>query len=203
MPTEFYTVPNQRVVEIHREKAKSDFLGINNETWKTASRDLRPTALVLYLYLASNANGYRKALSPAAIQKEIGMPHSTYHDQFKYLIEKGYLVQTGKNRYDFYEKSQNHTVPPIEQSTAQYVVTDDGFDFDNAPFLGMPEPLNEQDIMAMDIEINNSEERTDNQAINIMDSYWNGFCFEEIPREGNSKKDIYKVRTSDKTEFIF
>ena len=35
-----YTVPNQRVVTIHREKARSDFLGIKNENWQSAARDL-------------------------------------------------------------------------------------------------------------------------------------------------------------------
>ena len=28
-----YTVPNQRVITIHREVAKSDFLGIKNVNW--------------------------------------------------------------------------------------------------------------------------------------------------------------------------
>ena len=28
-----YTFPNQRIVTVHREPAKSDFLGIKNENW--------------------------------------------------------------------------------------------------------------------------------------------------------------------------
>ena len=40
-----YTVPNQRVVTIHREKARSDFLGIKNENWQSAARDLGAHAL--------------------------------------------------------------------------------------------------------------------------------------------------------------
>ena len=47
---------------------------------------------MLYLYLASNKEGYALALSPAAIRKAIGMPTSTYRDQFVKLIDKGYLV---------------------------------------------------------------------------------------------------------------
>ena len=77
-----YTVPNQRVVTIHREKARSDFLGIKNENWQSAARDLGAHALLLYLYLASNADGYDLALSPAAIRQAVGMARSTYHDQF-------------------------------------------------------------------------------------------------------------------------
>ena len=58
------TFPNQRMVRVHREPAKSDFLGIKNENWQAASRDLGAHALQLYLYLASNANNYTVALSP-------------------------------------------------------------------------------------------------------------------------------------------
>ncbi len=100
------TVANQRTVRVHRERATADFLGIKNENWKAAARNLSPHALLLYLYLASNADNYTFALSPAAITAEIGMPRSTYHDQFKVLVRKGYLVNTNGNTYDFYEKPQ-------------------------------------------------------------------------------------------------
>lgn len=97
------TYPNQRTVTIHREKAEKNFLAINNKNWKAAARDLSAPALKLYIYLASNADNYKLALSPAAIQEEIGMARSTYHDQFRVLVNKGYLVQSNNNRYDFYE----------------------------------------------------------------------------------------------------
>ena len=44
------TYPNQRLIKIHRESAKTDFLGIKNENWQAASRDLGAHALQLYLY---------------------------------------------------------------------------------------------------------------------------------------------------------
>ena len=44
------TVPNQRLVAIHRERAASDFLGIKNSSWQAAARDLGAQALMLYLY---------------------------------------------------------------------------------------------------------------------------------------------------------
>lgn len=68
-----------------------------------ASRDLGAHALRLYLYLAANADGYKLALSPAAIFEAIGMPRSTYSDQFKILVAKGYLVANSRNGYDFFE----------------------------------------------------------------------------------------------------
>ena len=81
------TVPNQRLIAIHRERAASDFLGIKNSHWQAAARDLGAHALMLYLYFASNANGYLLALSPAAIRQAVGMPQSTYRDQFTKLTE--------------------------------------------------------------------------------------------------------------------
>lgn len=100
MPT---TVPNQRMVRVHRERVTSDFLGIKNENWQAASRELGAHALRLYLYLAANADNYTFALSPAALTRDIGMPRSTYHDQFRKLVDLGYLVQANGNTYDFYE----------------------------------------------------------------------------------------------------
>ena len=90
------TVPNQRVVAIHRETAKADFLGIKNSNWQAAARDLGAHAFMLYIYFASNANGYTLALSPAAVRQAIAMPSSTYRDQFLKLVDKGYLVQRGE-----------------------------------------------------------------------------------------------------------
>lgn len=66
MPT--ITYPNQRMVKIHRERATSDFLGIKNENWQAAARDLGAHATMLYLYLASNADNYTTALSPVAVR---------------------------------------------------------------------------------------------------------------------------------------
>ena len=80
-------------------------------------------ALMLYLYFASNANGYVLALSPAAIRQAVGMAASTYRDQFLKLVDKGYLVQRGSgNTYDFYETPQRETRLHNENTSV-------GFDF--------------------------------------------------------------------------
>lgn len=117
------TVPNQRVVKVHRERASADFLGIKNENWQYAARDLGAHALLLYMYFAANADGYTFALSPVAIRQAIGMPPQTYRDQFAKLIDKKYLVQTGGNIYEFYEKPQH------EAKAYQKSETNDGYDF--------------------------------------------------------------------------
>ena len=120
MPT---TVPNQKVIQIHREPLGGSFLGINNDNWKYAARVLGAQAFLLYTYLASNKNEYKTALSPAAVQKDIGMPRSTFYDQLRKLESMGFLVHDKGNLLHFYEipHSATHTqtacVPDNENST--------------------------------------------------------------------------------------
>ena len=101
-----YSYPNQKIIEINKAPLNKDFLGINNEVWQAACRDLRPFAFTLYLYFAANKNGYSFSLSQVAVQEAIGMSRSTYNDQVKILIKKGYLVPSHGNVYEFYEKPQ-------------------------------------------------------------------------------------------------
>lgn len=104
-----YTVPNQKVIHIHREPLDGNFLGINNDNWKNAARVLGAHAFLLYIYLASNKNDFVFALSPKAIQQEIGMPPSTFRDQLNKLISFGYLMPGGGNKYHFYESPAHAT----------------------------------------------------------------------------------------------
>ena len=103
------TVPNQRVVKIHRDmpgEKEGNFLLIKKSNLYDAYRNLNATALCLYLYLAGNMNGYSLEFSAKTIHAEMGLPESTCRDQFKVLVEKGYLVpkRDGSNIYDFYER---------------------------------------------------------------------------------------------------
>lgn len=139
------TVPNQRVVKVHRERASSDFLGIKNENWQYAARDLGAHALLLYMYFAANADGYTFALSPTAIRQAIGMPPQTYRDQFVKLIDKKYLVQTGGNTYEFYERPQHEAKPYKNQKT------DDEYDFTACV---LNKTNNVEDYTAVNREIN-------------------------------------------------
>ena len=128
------TYPNQRMVQVHREHPTGNFLGIKNENWQAAARDLGPHASLLYLYLASNANGYKLALSPADIANTIGMPRSTYHDQFHKLVRKGYLVQVNGNTYNFFEKPQPR--PATKEEKDKNTVSSAGLVDENAMTAG-------------------------------------------------------------------
>lgn len=155
------TYPNQRIVRVHRERAAKDFLGIKNENWMAASRILGAPALRLYLYLAANADNYTFALSPAAITRDIGMARSTYGDQFKKLVNMGYLVPAGGNTYDFYEVPQAATQTKND-------VTDNGQDFEECAADGQQKPQGVTNGTGDMIEIYNND-LTDNAGINNND----------------------------------
>ena len=148
------TFPNQRMVKVHRERATANFLGIKNENWQAASRDLGAHGLQLYLYLASNADNYTLALSPAAVRQAIGLKRSTYHDKFHELEEKGYLVNTHGNTFEFYE------VPQAAAQTKNSM-TADGLDFEECPSSDTPICSNGQGMLSDNIEINNRDSMTD------------------------------------------
>ena len=103
---------------------------------------------MLYLYLASNANGFTLALSPAAIRQAIGMPQSTYRDQFVKLVNRGYLVRRGdSNTYDFYETPQ-HATRKESDSTV------DGYDFTNTD-VSTPQTVYDKTANSREINIDN------------------------------------------------
>ena len=162
-----YTVPNQRIVTIHREHPKQNFLGIQNDHWQYAARDLGAHALMLYLYFAANANNYTLALSPQDIQNTIGMPQSTYRDQFKKLITKGYLVQRGKNSYDFYELPQTRTAEQLKNSMASIAQQETVTAQQKTQFAS--------DTAVENIEINNIQ--IENNEINIIEPKEKEFVF--------------------------
>lgn len=97
------TVANQKVIVVHRDKPKSDFLQIKKENWYAANKDLTPFGLQLYLYLAGNRDGYELALSQEAAFNDAGITKTTFHKYVNMLMDKGYLVLRHGNVYDFYE----------------------------------------------------------------------------------------------------
>ena len=149
-----YTLPNQRTIIIHKESLNKDFLGISNPIWQAAARDLGAHAFLLYVYLAANKDNYNLALSQVAVTNATGMPRSTYHDQFKKLVLKGYLVNTNGNTYEFYEVPQ-----PATQS--QNALSADGLDFENCPPSDTPMPSHGQPVSGENIEIYNRDLGTD------------------------------------------
>lgn len=156
------TYPNQRMVNIHREAPKYNFLGIQNANWQDASKDLGAHALMLYLYLASNKDNYQLALSPAAVQDAIGMPRSTYHDQFHKLESRGYIVNSHGNTYEFYERprvGQTHANDQNGVSAAGLALENDPVPNSRCSSAGAKDPPEEIEINNINNVINNNINR--------------------------------------------
>jgi hypothetical protein len=95
------SVPNQKIIRIEKDTYQSRFLQIGDEQWKKAFQTMKPTVFGMYLYLASNKDGYLLELSAAAVEREIGIKKTAYHTALKDLEEKGYLKKEQGNTYAF------------------------------------------------------------------------------------------------------
>ena len=100
------SVPNQRIIYIHKEnKPKDQFVALNIDVMKAVYCDLKNAyTFYLYLCLCANKNGYKMEFSPKGIAVRFGLHENTARDQFKKLVEKGYLIPpaAGHNIYNFY-----------------------------------------------------------------------------------------------------
>ncbi|MGN0443257.1 MAG: hypothetical protein ACI4F5_01410 [Acutalibacteraceae bacterium] len=176
------TFPNQRMINIHREPLDKDFLGIKNESWMAASRDLGATALRLYLYLAANANNFTLALSPTDIRQSIGMARSTYRDQFQILVDKGYLVLSHGNTYEFYEKPQPRAFQEKTEERSAFVSS-----FENSSVVVNQLTTDAKNISGDNTEINNID-FLNNRRINSKNSV---FIDYDEPKAQDDKPYIF------------
>ena len=106
----YQTSPNQKIVHTQKAASNAEHLyGICNiEAMLSAARKLSDRAFKLYTRMNLHQNEHTYALSPAEIDKSIGMSDKRYRDAVNELIEKGYLVQDKKrkNVYVFFESPE-------------------------------------------------------------------------------------------------
>ncbi len=105
------SVPNQKIVQIApRTKRDSDHLYamINIDALQAAVRDLKGSALKMWLYFNKNQDGYKFELSQKTCS-DWGIKKDSYYDGIRELESKGYLLRIceGSNIYKFYEKPQS------------------------------------------------------------------------------------------------
>lgn len=93
-----YTAPNQRIINVSKDTptkgTRKPFAAIFLEYIEAASKDLQgEVAFKMWLYLASNANNYCFAWSPAAFSEAYGCSEKSAREAFNQLVAKNYLVQ--------------------------------------------------------------------------------------------------------------
>lgn len=96
------SVPNQKIVKVHKSKYNSHFLQIGINEWQEAVKAMCQSEFALYLYLAGNADGFNLELSQKAFENATGYKKSSYHDALKKLERLGYLMQAQGNIWEFY-----------------------------------------------------------------------------------------------------
>lgn len=111
MPKPIETVPNQRVLTIHKEPTDKQhkFTANNLAALDEAARRLQSKGgFKLYMYLAKNQDKYNFALSSSDFCNWSGLGIAAYRTAFEELEKQGYLIINGssKNNYIFYDKAQ-------------------------------------------------------------------------------------------------
>ena len=87
------------------------------------------------------------------------MARSTYHDQFHKLVDKGYLVPSRGNTFEFYEV-------PKAATQSNKTMSEDGQHIAECPNDDNLNTNDAQSISTGDIEINNTENSINNTGIN-------------------------------------
>ena len=96
--------PNQKIITVSKEECKDDFLQVNNVNWQIASSYLTYSAFKLYLYFASNKDGYTFALSYEAINELVPMSRKSYDKAIGELKTYGYLQHVEGSVWRFCDK---------------------------------------------------------------------------------------------------
>ncbi len=101
MSKKIITFPNQKIIHINKPDYKSNYLTIGIDEWIDASKNLTPNTFKLYLYLASNANDYKFALSRQDVMEKLGMSKDSYLRATRELGDKKYITLDKGNLYNF------------------------------------------------------------------------------------------------------
>ena len=97
-----YSYPNQNFIQIHKQNYSRDFLQIGIDEWQRACRELTPSAFKIYLYLASNKDNYRMALSKQDIKDKLDISFTRFYESIALLRRMHYICCIGNNQFHFF-----------------------------------------------------------------------------------------------------
>lgn len=109
--------PNQKIITIHKHKYKDNFLQIGIEEWQEFVKSLRyvddkkilekpkqgarSSTIAMFLYLASNADGFDLELSKVAFENATGFSDSTYFRAINELTALHYIYKGADGSLNF------------------------------------------------------------------------------------------------------
>lgn len=98
---------NQKDIIINKpNEDKFSYYGV--ESMRKATKELTLNELRVYIYLLANKDGYNLELSTKDISEKQGGKQSSIQEAVNKLIEKGYLVCVGGNKYIFNAKGKTN-----------------------------------------------------------------------------------------------
>ena len=91
-------------IRIHNSIGRSDRLYLFNDHWQKAVKkeNLTYSAFCLYLFLSGHDNKEKIDMNKEIFEKGTGYKKTSYCEAIRTLKEKGYLIQIGEDRFDFY-----------------------------------------------------------------------------------------------------
>ena len=95
---------NTTTIIIEKYSLKPPFFSIRKDSLLIAIRNLNEGALKLYLYLASNKEGYQLELINSRIVEDLKITPRDIRQAFDVLKEKGFLIPRNENCFAFYER---------------------------------------------------------------------------------------------------
>lgn len=104
---------NQKIVSAKKESvngSKKPYLRLNQDSLFTATQNLKPSTVILWLYIIKNQDGWNFELSSKHACKMCGISIQTYNRCIDELKEKGYLVKVNNktNRWICYEMPERY-----------------------------------------------------------------------------------------------
>ena len=175
-----YSYPNQNFIQIHKQSYSRDFLQIGISEWQRACKELTPSAFKVYLYLASNKDNYRMALSKQDIKDKLGISFTRFYEAIMLLRRMHYICCSGSNQFHFFlspnpDFEKEHGIVDWESPNLE----------NNNPKSEEEFPKTEQIFPKMSIEIDNID-NIDIKNINkpkqtfANDTVWNDSMAKEL-----------------------
>lgn len=120
---DFKTSPNQKTITVVKEKTDKQnlYCKINLNALESAAADLQAGAFKLWIYFAKNQDNFVFGLSNKAVAEMFGIKKDQYDKAVKELIQKGYLIETSKNHYNFKELKEKTTIKSGEKPQLKVV----------------------------------------------------------------------------------
>ena len=106
--------PNQKTIIIHQSN-QIPFLKIGIEELMDAYKTIKtPSSFILFLYLASNKDGYNLELSKEAFLNATELSKSSYHRAVDHLTKLGYIYEDNCGRLNFATRPKEGTRKVIQ-----------------------------------------------------------------------------------------